>query len=67
MGVWMVEQQWRLSAEVVTPIRSVVECNTEEEAQKGAAKAVVEALKVLTGGQVIGEAKGEPIVLYQIG
>lgn len=64
--LYMVEQQWQLPNGTVAPIRSLVDCATEEEAQQGAPQAIQEALIVLAG-RVIGEPASDPVVLYPIG
>lgn len=66
MKLWMVEQRWKLANWPAASIRSVVKAKTKREAQKGAAKAIQDAVKVLMPGGVRGKALGSPVVLYPL-
>ena len=61
---WMVEQMWSIPGHVV-PIRSVVNASSRAQASEGAASAIVRAVEFLCGS-LVGEACGEPVVLYPV-
>lgn len=65
--IWMVEQRWLMpegSSMPVVAIRSVVEAETEQEAQEGAAEAILQAIEILNHN--VTEPASEPVVLYAI-
>jgi hypothetical protein len=65
--VWMVEQLWNLGPAII-PVRSVVKAATRSKAQRGAARAILDALIVLLkGASVPGHAVSNPVVLYAMG
>jgi hypothetical protein len=65
MTLWMVEQFWEIS-DYVTPVRSVVEAETEAEAEKLAPEAVKAAIRQLSGGELVGTPKGRAIVVGEM-
>ena len=62
--LYMVEQFW--DAGTIIPVRSVVEAKNEAAAEILAPAAIVEAVKVLTGGTVVGKPHGKAIVVGEM-